>query len=86
MTTLVFLVLFFAFFIGVLNYLPLAGTTVPAFTSAITTMVGYMKSWNFLFPMTELFVCVGIVVAFEVIVWGWHVMLWVTKKIRGATE
>jgi len=86
MTTAIFLILFFVFFVAVLNALPLAGATTPAFITAIGTFVGYMKAWNFLFPISELFICVGIVVTFEISVWGWHVMLWVLKKVRGATQ
>lgn len=86
MTTAIFLILFFSFFIAVLNYLPVASATTPAFIVAIGTLVGYMKAWNFLFPIIELFICVGIVVTFEIFVWTWHVLLWIIKKVRGATS
>lgn len=86
MTTAIFLALFFIVFVAVLNWLPLAGATLPAFSTAITTLVGYMKAWDFLFPITELFICVGIVVSFEVIVWSWHALNYALKKIRGATS
>jgi len=86
MTTAIFLILFFALFVAVLNWLPVATATNSAFLTSIATMVGYVKSWDFLFPITELFICVGIVVGFEVIVWGWNVMTWVLKKVRGATQ
>jgi len=86
MTTAIFLILFFAFLVAVLNFLPLAGTTVPAFLTAIATFVVYMKAWNFLFPISELLFCVGIVVGFEIIVWTWHVLRWILKIVRGATS
>lgn len=86
MTTAIFLLLFFGLFIAVLNFLPTAGATTPAFVSAIITFVGYMKAWDFLFPVTEIFVCVGIVVSFEIVVWTWHVLVFVLKKVRGATQ
>lgn len=86
MTTAIFLLLFFTFFIAVLNFLPTAGTINPAFISSVTTMIGYMKAWNFIFPITELFICVSIVVSFELIVWLWHVLVFVLKKVRGATQ
>jgi len=85
MTTAIFLILFFALFVAVLNFLPVASATTPAFITSIGTLVGYMKAWDFLFPISELFICVGIVVGFEVIVWSWNALTWVLKKVRGAT-
>jgi len=86
MTTAIFLILFFALFVAVLNFTPLAGATTPAFITSISTFIGYTKAWNFLFPITELLICVGIVVGFEIIVWTWHVLVFILKKVRGATH
>lgn len=86
MTFAIFIILFLLFFVAVLNTLPLAGAVSPVFISSLTTLVGTMKAWNFLFPISELFACVAIVVGFEIAVWVWHVLVFILKKIRGGTS
>jgi len=87
MTTAIFLSLFFAFFVAVLNWLPDADATNSIFLTSFDFIVGAMKSWNWLFPINELFVAVGIVIAYEVIVWSWfHVLVPVMRIVRGSTH
>jgi len=87
MTTAIFLILFFAFFVAVLNWLPLADSADSFFLTSFTYFFGIMKSWNWLFPITELFYCVGILIAYEILVWGWFkVLAPVTRIIRGGTH
>jgi len=87
MTTLVFLALFFAFLIAVLNWLPVATPANSILVSSWSYFVGTMKAWNWLLPINELFICVGIVVAYETLMWSWfHVLAPVTKLIRGTTH
>ena len=86
MTTAIFLILFFIFFVAVLNFLPTAGALPASFSSAFTLVVGYMKAWNFIFPVSELFVCVGIIVVYELIYWGWRALTGATRIVRGSTH
>jgi len=86
MTTAIFLILFFAFFIAGLNFLPVADTTPPVLITSIGTLVGYMKAWNFLFPISELFWAVSIFIGFELTMFIWYALNWVFRKIRGATH
>jgi len=86
MTFAIFIILFFGLFIAVLNALPLAGALSPSISSSIILIVGYMKAWNFLFPITELLQCVLLVVAFELAIWVWHALKWVLHLIRGGTS
>jgi len=87
MTTAIFLLLFFGFFIAVLNALPAADVANSELLNSIYYFVGIMKAWNWLFPISELFICVGIVIAYEILIWTWfHVLVPVTKLIRGTTH
>lgn len=86
MTLAIFILLFLGLLIAVLNFLPTASVVTPAFLTSIATMVGYMKGWNTLFPISELFICVGIIVAYELIIFGWRALNWVMKYIRGGTS
>lgn len=86
MSTTIFLLLFFAFLIAVLNFLPVASPLSASFTSSLTLVIGYMKAWDFLFPITELMICVGLVMAYELAFWGWKGIVQVTRLIRGTTH
>jgi len=83
MTFAIFIVLFLGLFIGVLNVLPTAAILSTTITSSIGVIIGYMKAWDFLFPITELFIAVGVIFTFELTVWFWHVMVKVLHFIRG---
>jgi len=87
MSTIIFLALFFAFFVGLLNWLPEADVANSLFTTSFTYFFGVMKGWNWFFPILELFYCLGIIVAYEVIMWTWfHVLVPTAKMIRGSTH
>jgi len=83
MTFAIYIVLFLSFFIAVLNFLPLAGTLPVAISSSITLVVGYMKAWNFLLPISDIFICVGILTTYYLLVWFWHALKYVVSIIRG---
>jgi len=87
MTTAIFLILFFGFFIAVLNWLPIADTQSSVFLTAISYFIGIMKGWNWFFPITELFWCLALVIGYEILIWSWfHVLAPVTRIIRGTTH
>jgi len=77
MTFAIYIILFIGLFLGVLNILPVAGVLNPAFASSVIVIIGYMKAWNFLLPISDLFICVGIVISFELVVWAWHALKWI---------
>lgn len=86
MTFAIFFVLILALFIAVLNVLPVASALPLAFSSALVSIIGFMKAWNFFFPITEIFICVGIVLTFDLIVWGFHWVWKVMKFLRGHSD
>jgi len=87
MTTAIFLILFFAFFVAILNWLPVAVASNSLLVSSWSFFIGNIKAWNWLLPINELFVCVAIVVAYETLMWTWfHVLIPVTRMIRGSTH
>lgn len=83
MTFAIFMALFLALFIAVLNIAPTAGTLPITISGSITAIIAYMKAWNFLFPISELFICVGIVVLFDIAIWSWKQLVRVVHIIRG---
>jgi len=86
MTFAIFIVLALGLFIGVLNILPVASAYAFSFTPSIIVIIGYMRAWNFLFPISELLGLVGAFITFEIAVWVWHVLWKITKFIRGHTD
>lgn len=83
MTFAIFIIIFLALFLAVLNALPVADTLPTAFTTSVDTIVGYMLSWNFLIPIQELLFCVGIIIVVELSIWFWKAFKWLLHIIRG---
>jgi len=86
MTFAIFFVLSLGLFVGILNILPTAAPLAPTFVEAFSTIIAYMKYWNYLFPISELFISLGIVIGYEVSVWFVHALFSVYHKIRGTTQ
>lgn len=83
MTFAIFIIVFLALFLAVLNVLPVASPLPTAFVTSVDSIVGYMMSWNFLIPIQELLFCVGIIIGVEVSIWFWKAFKWLLHIIRG---
>jgi len=86
MTFAIFIVLVFGVFIALLNILPTVSSLGLPVGSALLIIIGYMRAWDFLFPIHEMLVLVGIVIAFELSIWTWHVLWRVIKFLRGHSD
>jgi len=86
MTFAIFIVLALGLFIAFLNILPTATALGFSFQPAIVTIVGYMKAWDFMFPIHELFILLGAFVTFEIALWSWQAGWKVVKFIRGHSD
>jgi len=86
MTFAIFIVLILGLFIALLNILPLASAYAFSFAPSVAIIVGYMKAWDFMFPIHELLTLVIAFFVFEIAVWTWHVLWKVVKFIRGHSE
>jgi len=86
MTFAIYIILVLGVFIGALNILPNATDYAFSFAPSITLVAGYMKAWDFLFPIHELITLVTAFVAFEISVWVWHVLWKVVKFLRGHSD
>lgn len=86
MTLLIYFVLFVSFFFIALNLLPVAGVLPNTVTTSFAMFVSYMKSWNILFPITELLLLAGLVVTFELAIVFWRIIKWVISIVRGNTS
>jgi len=86
MTFAVFIVLILGFLIAILNYLPTAGVLPINIANAIYVMVGYLKAWNWLLPVSELLTAIKVVIGYEVIVWAWHTLVKIAKYLRGHSD
>jgi len=84
MTSAIFLVLFFSFFVAVLNFLPEAGTLSTDFGNGLALIISYMKAWNSIFPITELLTLAGIVTGYYLLLFLWKGLQWVTHVVRGS--
>jgi len=79
MTFAIYIVLVLGLFTAILNILPVAAPLSPTFAASLTTIIGYMKAWNFMFPINELLFCVGIVTAAEIGIYSWKIL----KRVLG---
>lgn len=86
MTFAIFIIIFLALFLTVLNVLPTADALPSAFATSIDTIIGYMMAWNFIFPIQELLFCVGIIILVEVSIWFWKAFKWLLQIIRGGSS
>lgn len=86
MSFAIYIVLILGFFIGILNVLPSAGALSSSFSDSFIILVGYLKAWNFIFPVSELFALLGLVIIYESLVWVMHVLFRVVKFLRGNSD
>lgn len=83
MTFAIFIIIFLALFLAVLNFLPTADAISPQIADSIEMVVGFMLSWNFIFPINELLFCVGLIILVEFSIWIWKAFKWLLHIIRG---
>ena len=86
MTFAIFIILVLGLFIALLNVLPLAAAYPFSFAPSVATIVGYMKAWDFMFPIHELLTLVLAYFAFEIAIWTWHTTWKIVKFIRGSSD
>lgn len=77
-----FLDLLYRFLNLLLGFLP-SGSLPTEIGTSLTTIVGYMNTFNFFFPIQELFVLLGVALAFELALQVFYFANWVYHKIRG---
>jgi len=82
MTVIIFILIICSVFLLGLNLLPTT-SSFPQIQSAVYLIAGYMKSWNFLFPIDVLFICVGIITVTEIGIWTFKATRWVLHFLRG---
>jgi len=84
MTFALFFIAFITFFIAIIANLPAMPADVTTFTNSFTTVIATVKSYNFLFPITELFICVSIITTALIAFWTIKVVKWVIAIVRGS--
>lgn len=83
MTFAIFIFLFLALLLTGLNLLPEAQPISENIQAGLEMIIGYMMAWNFLIPINELLICVGIIITIEFSIWFWKALKWVFNIIRG---
>jgi len=73
------LVSFIGFFIGLLP----TGVLPVAVSSSFSYLSGILNTFNFIFPISHLFIVFILVITVDIVVWVFHSFLWVYHKIRG---
>jgi len=86
MSFAIFIVLVLGLFIGLLNMLPTAAALGLSFTPAISTIILYMRAWDFMFPIHELLLMLSVYVGLEITLWLWHVGMRTVRFIRGHSD
>jgi len=86
MTFAIYIVLILGVFIALINIAPTAAALGINITPALVSLFGYLKAWNFLFPIQESLVLMGIVISFEVTVWLWRNSAGILRFLRGHSD
>jgi len=82
----VFIILILGLFIGFLNILPVAGALSFSFEPAVESIVGFLRAWDWLFPIHELLAYLVIFIGLEIALWTLRQLRSVVKFIRGHTD
>jgi len=86
MTLLLFLIAFVSFFFLALNFLPTANPLPPAFSDGFSSIIGFMKAWDFLFPITEMLILFSFIVSVEFSLWFFRWIWRLIVLIRGSNS
>jgi len=86
MTFAIFFVLILGLFIGGLNLLPTIGDSGTAVTNGIILLTGWLKTWNFILPVDEVFQALRIVLWYEIVTWGMVATWRIIKFLRGNSD
>jgi len=86
MSTIIFILLVLGLFILGLNLLPVAGLLSPNVASGLTFIVGQMKAWNFIFPISEMLILVGVIAGLELGILAFKFFRWGVHYLRGFTQ
>lgn len=85
MTFALYIVLVIGLLIGGLNILPNASDLPPTIIASISTVIGYVKAFNFILPVGETILAVTIILIYEFFMWGWHATVGIIKFFRGSS-
>lgn len=82
MITSFLLTTFVSFLAFIIGFLP-TGSLPVAVSSSIVYLSSILNAFDFLFPISTLFIVLSIVITVDIAVWAFHSVLWVYHKIRG---
>lgn len=88
MTFILWFLSIMTLFIGGLNLMEVADTTLlTGIDTSIVYFVSILRGWNWLFAIDTLFICFLIVVGYEVSIWAWfNILAPLIKFIRGTSS
>jgi len=66
---------------SLISLLPQGGTLPAEWTSAVTTMWGFIEAFEFLIPIDTLLWCLGIALTFHLGVFTFKMFNWIINKI-----
>lgn len=75
-----FLNLIYYFLFGILSLLP-TGELSTEITGSITTFFGYLKYIKPWFPVETLLTVLGLILATEIIILGYYLVMWIIHRI-----
>lgn len=76
------LTIFYSFILFLIGLLPV-GVLPVGISTALIYIIGVVNSFNWFFPITDLFAVLFIALIFEAAVLLWHFINWVYRLIRG---
>jgi hypothetical protein len=60
---------------------PLSTGLDPNISSALISLAGFVNAFSYIFPVTTLFLAVGVILGFESLWWFFWGLIWVWKRI-----
>lgn len=66
---------------GLILLLPRGGSLPAAFTTGLTTFWGYVNSFSLVIPVSQIAICIGLMLAWDLFEIAWRFIPWILKKI-----
>jgi len=80
----IIITLFVEFLNLIFQLLPASNGLPTGITTSINTMWGYLTACPYFSPVQAIYICLGIVLIFEMSVLGFKAINWVIGKVRGS--
>jgi len=68
---------------GIITLLPASTGIQSEWVNALYTMWNYVNAFSFIIPVATFVFCIGTLMTYYLIVYGWDALNWILRKIPG---